>query len=185
LRAATRGHHDRIDRLMDLRSLGDPARYARVLQVFDAFLPGWEAAVLDALPRQWHGWLRARSRRPFLARDLQALGIPAQARPVQVAPLRSEAAAWGSLYVMEGSALGGQVITRALAAAGLKPEAGAAYFHGWGDSTGMMWRDFRQLLDRELQAPAALSRACESACQTFDLLSGLLEHALHERAPAA
>jgi heme oxygenase (biliverdin-IX-beta and delta-forming) len=185
LRAATRGPHDRIDRLMDLRRLCEPSRYARVLQVFDAFLPAWETAVLDALPRQWHGWLRARSRRPFLARDLQALGIATHARRLELAPLRSEAAAWGSLYVIEGSALGGQVITRALAAEGLRPEAGAAYFHGWGDSTGGMWRDFRQLLDRELQEPAALSQACESACQTFETLSGLLEQALHERAPAA
>lgn len=170
---------------MDLRRLGEPARYARVLQVFDAFLPPWESAVADALPRQWHGWLRARSRRPFLARDMRALGIATQAESSQVPSLRSEAAAWGSLYVIEGSALGGQAVTRALADAGLKPEAGAAYFHGWGDCTGGMWRDFRQLLERELRAPAALSQACESACQTFDILAGLLEQALHERAAAA
>ena len=185
LRAATRGHHDRIDRLMDLRRLGERTRYASVLQVFDRFLPAWEAAVLAALPTVRHPWLQARTRRHFVARDLQALGIAASARSVHVAPMVTEAAAWGSLYVMEGSALGGQVITRALAAHGLRPDTGAAYFHGWGESTGAMWREFREQLQRELETPEALSLACASACATFDSLAGLLEDALHERTAAA
>ena len=185
LRAATRGHHDRLDRLMDLRRLGERTRYASVLQVFDRFLPAWESAVLAALPAVRHPWLQARTRRHFVARDLQALGIAASARSVQVAPMATEAAAWGSLYVMEGSALGGQVVTRALAAHGLRPETGAAYFHGWGESTGAMWREFREHLERELETPEALSHACTSACATFDSLAGLLEDALHERTAAA
>lgn len=170
---------------MDLRCLAEPRRYARVLQVFGAFLPAWESAVCAALPPRWHAWLRSRSRRDFLARDLHALGIAVPARSVALPPMAGEAAAWGSLYVMEGSALGGQVITRALSAQGLRPEAGAAYFHGWGDATGGMWRDFRRLLERELRQPEGLPQACESACATFDALSELLEHALHERTPAA
>ena len=185
LRAATRSHHDRLDRLMDLRRLGEHDRYTHVLQVFDGFLPAWEAAVLAALPSRWHDWLSSRSRRPFLARDLQALGAAGTPAAARVAPLGSEAAAWGSLYVLEGSALGGQVITRALAARGWQPDNGAAYFHGWGGSTGAMWREFRHLLESELRAPDSLSLACASACQTFDTLTGLLEHALHERSPAA
>jgi heme oxygenase len=178
LRAATRGRHDRLDRLMDLRRLGERPRYIRVLQAFDAFLPAWEDAVLAALPPPWHGWLQQRSRRPFLSRDLQALATSPSPCPVAFAPLAGAAAAWGSLYVIEGSALGGQVITRALAAHGLHPEAGAAYFHGWGDATGAMWREFRQLLERELHAPEALAAACDSACHTFDTLTGLMEEAL-------
>jgi heme oxygenase len=185
LRAATRGHHERIDHLMDLRRLAERTHYVRVLQVFHDFLPAWEGAVLPALPKPWHGWLQARSRRPFLERDLHALGVAARARPVHMEPFATEAAAWGSVYVLEGSALGGQMITRALAAEGLRPDAGAAYFHGWGESTGAMWREFRALLDSELQAPAALAQACEGAAHTFDTLSGLLEQALHERTPAA
>lgn len=185
LRAATRGHHDRLDRLMDLRRLGERSRYGRVLQVFDRFLPAWESAVLAALPAVRHPWLQARTRRHFVARDLQALGIKASARPLHIAPMATEAAAWGSLYVMEGSALGGQVITRALAAHGLRPETGAAYFHGWGEATGAMWREFREQLERELETPAALLLACAGACATFDSLAGLLEDALHERPAAA
>lgn len=178
LRAATRDHHLRLDRLLDLRRLGDAARYATMLQAFDGFLPAWEAAVAAGLPAARQPWLQARSRRHFVARDLQVLGIAASTRSVQLKPIASEAAAWGSLYVMEGSALGGQVITRSLAAHGLRPDTGAAYFHGWGESTGAMWREFRQLLEQELATPAALSLACASACATFDDVSALLKGAL-------
>ncbi|HEY0824078.1 MAG TPA: hypothetical protein VGD76_09855, partial [Ramlibacter sp.] len=48
LRRATRAHHARIDALMDLRRMRDRARYGRVLQVFDAFLRGWEPAAAAA-----------------------------------------------------------------------------------------------------------------------------------------
>jgi heme oxygenase len=183
LRAATRLHHEHIDALMDLPRLHASGRYGAVLQAFDAFLAGWEPAVEAVLPQR-RAWLRARSRRPFLQQDLRWLGLP-NPRAAPPPPLRSQACAWGSLYVIEGSALGGQVIVRSLAAAGLQPGAGAAYFQGWGDTTGGMWREFRLLLDAQLAEAAAVAQACEAAQLTFQTLSLLLETALHERTPAA
>ncbi|RYF17664.1 MAG: heme oxygenase [Comamonadaceae bacterium] len=185
LRAATRAHHQRIDRLMDLRRMRDPGHYAGVLRVFDAFLAAWEPAVAAALPPQWHAWLDARSRRPFLERDLAVLGIAPADADARVPSLSSAAAAWGSVYVMEGSALGGQFITRSLAEAGLFPHRGAAYFHGWGERTASMWRDCRTTLEEQLADPRALADACDAACRTFDTLSNLLESALHERTAVA
>lgn len=184
LRRATRAQHGRIDALMNLRRMQDREHYARVLQVFDAFLGAWEPAAAEALGPRWHPWLRDRSRRPFLRQDLRHLGVPA-AQPARIPPLTGAAAAWGSIYVMEGSALGGQFITRSLAQAGLFPGAGAAYFHGWGEATAARWREARAVLAAELAAPAALAVACDAACQTFDTLSGLLEDCLHERAALA
>lgn len=169
---------------MDLRRLQEPGHYARVLQVLDAFLAGWEPAVAAALPARWQEWLQARSRRGFLRHDLQYLGIAPRA-PARMVPLTDRAAAWGSIYVMEGSALGGQFISRSLAHAGLHPAGGACYFNGWGDATAGMWREVRQLLVAELDSPAAVAQACESARQTFDKLSAILESSLHERTPAA
>jgi heme oxygenase (biliverdin-IX-beta and delta-forming) len=184
LRAATRDHHARIDRLVDLRRMRDRRHYADVLQVFDAFLAAWEPALAAALPARWHDWLRARSRRRFLAQDLRALGIGPATFAASVPPLPTEAAAWGSLYVLEGSALGGQVITRSLAEAGLHPHNGTAYFHGWGEATPAMWREFRAVLEAQLAGAGAVDDACEAARRTFDTLSHLLESALHERTSA-
>lgn len=181
LRAATHARHARIDALMDLPRLGAPERYPRVLQVFDAFLGPWEDAVAAALPAARRPWLRQRSRRAFLRQDLRFLRLPPLAGDLPGLPLQTPAAAWGSLYVIEGSALGGQAIARSLARGGLGPETGAAYFHGWGAATGRMWREFLFLLDAELARPADIAAACAAACLTFDALSALLESHLHER----
>lgn len=184
LRGATRAHHDRVDRLVDLQRLQDPTHYACVLQVLDAFLAGWEPAVSAALPSPWQEWLRVRSRRPFLQSDLHQLGLRARA-PARIAAFADAPAAWGSIYVMEGSALGGQFISRALARTGITPARGGAYFHGWGEATGGMWREVRTLLATQLESPEALERACDAARATFDALSHLLEESLNERAAAA
>jgi heme oxygenase len=177
--------HDRLDRLIDLRRLRDAHRYGRVLQAMDGFHDAWEACVTAALPPAWHLWVRQRSRRPFLQQDLRALGLDA-GPPLHALPLLpTAAAAWGSVYVMEGATLGGQVITRSLADAGLRPDRGAAYFHGWGNATGAMWREVRLLLEQQLAEPDPLAQACAGACATFDSLALHLETALHERPPLA
>jgi heme oxygenase (biliverdin-IX-beta and delta-forming) len=184
LRTATHAHHERVDALMNLSRMHEREHYVRLLRVLDAFLAGWEPAVLAVLPARWHAWLRARSRRAFLRQDLHQLDVvPAPA--ARFGPLPDAAAAWGSIYVMEGSALGGQVIARTLARVGLDPSHGAAYFHGWGDATGAMWREVRELLASELQTLAALDQACHAARQTFDGLSRLLETFPHERTATA
>jgi heme oxygenase len=183
LRHATRAHHDRIDRLMDLPRMGERAHYGRVLQVLAEFLSAWEPAVSAALPGPWRPWLQARSRRPFLQHDLHRLHLSTPA-PATLPPFARDAA-WGSVYVMEGSALGGQFIVRRLAEAGLHPGSGAAYFHGWGVATAGLWRETRGVLATQLADPAALAQACEGARSTFDTLSRLLENTVHERTAAA
>lgn len=185
LRAATRSHHERVDRLIDLPRLRERAHYARVLQVLDAFLGTWETRAGAALPAAWQGWLQLRSRRPFLQQDLRVLGVAALPPPPALPALASAAAAWGSIYVIEGSALGGQLVSRSLAQAGLHPHSGAAYFHGWGEATGRMWSEARAVLDLELAEPERLAQACHAARATFDALSHLLETLPHERAAAA
>lgn len=185
LRAATRSHHDRVDRLVDLARLRERAHYARVLQALDGFLGPWEDCVLTALPAAWHGWLRQRSRRAFLAQDLRSLGVAPLAAARGMLPLRDSAAAWGSVYVLEGSALGGQVIARSLVHAGFGPGGATAYFHGWGGATGRMWAEVRALLEGELATRERLAHACEAACLTFDALAHQLETVLHERASLA
>jgi heme oxygenase (biliverdin-IX-beta and delta-forming) len=183
LRRATRAQHDRIDGLMALHRMCDAAHYARVLRVFAPFLAGWEPSVAAALP-DWQGWLRARSRRAFLQQDLQHLAL--QAPPPADWPGFADAAcAWGSLYVVEGSALGGQFIARSLAQAGLHADSGAAYFNGWGPATGRLWRQTRDVLNAQLASPSALELASAGACMTFEFLSQMLERLSHERTALA
>ena len=70
------------------------------------------------------------------------------------------------MYVMEGSTLGGQVITRQLAQAGI---AGRSYFTGYAEQTGPMWKRFCQLLTEEA-TDTNQAEIVESASLTFQKL---------------
>ncbi len=176
LRAATRPQHDRIEQLLALQAPMPLRRYAAIVLGFQHFLTGWEQELVDALPARLHGWLAARSRRGFVAQDVEFL---AAALPVDVMPAAARclpapclAAAFGALYVIEGSALGGQVITPWLQRdLGLTPGRGASYFHGFGERTGAMWKEFRELAQAEVgDAPADRALAVRAAEQTFEAL---------------
>lgn len=181
LRVATRTQHDRIEQLLALAAPMPPARYVAILQGFQRFLTAWEAELRDAMPTRLQGWLAARSRLGFVAQDLAFFGADEPAPPAHVVPRclpdDGVAAAFGSLYVIEGSALGGQVITPRLERdLGLVPGGGASYFHGFGDRTGGMWREFRLLAEQEIGTdPARRREACRSAEQTFQALIATFE----------
>ena len=169
LRAATRPAHDRLEAEMGLVDEGlDLAAYRRRLERFHGFWQGWQPAVAVLLGDE--EFLAPRRRLHLLAADLFSLGLPPEAiatLPACPPPdLGSAAAAMGSLYVMEGSTLGGRVILRHVEAH--LDGAGCSYFTGYGNNTGMMWRSFVARLD---QWPAAeAERIVIGATATFEHL---------------
>jgi heme oxygenase len=184
LRQATAGRHATIESLLRLRQAFGLAHYARVLRGFGAFLGAWEPAMAHALPARLHPWFTSGRRLVLLQQDLAALGL-AQPAPAHgaVPALSGLPEALGSLYVLEGSALGGRFIAahvrRHLA---LTPTHGAAYFHGCGAGTAARWREFQLLLAAELDGDAAgVQRAARAAQRTFDGLLATFEDVLHER----
>lgn len=91
--------------------------------------------------------------------------------PIEDVPRpRSPAAAFGVLYVLEGSTLGARSLLPRLRRCGAIPAGvGTRYFEAYGTRTGEMWRTFCIALDGldSLQANRAL-RAAEA---TFEALS--------------
>ena len=187
LRQATAGHHARIESLIGLGGPFGRHHYGRVLQGFGAFLHGWEPAVARALPRPLLPWF-ARGRRAFLIdRDLAVLGLPMTGPGLAVVPaLADRAEALGSLYVMEGSALGGQLIAASLRhRLQIDADNGGAYFNGCGSGTAARWREYRQLAQSYLDEDArARAKAVDAAVRTFDALIATFEVLLDERAAA-
>jgi heme oxygenase len=90
--------------------------------------------------------------------------------------LQNAASALGSLYVMEGSTLGGRIIEKnLLLRLRLLPETGGSYFAGYGKRTGQMWRDF---LNRLATAPLTdVAQIKIGASATFDALTSWFANA--------
>ncbi|MEK8033567.1 biliverdin-producing heme oxygenase [Ideonella sp. DXS29W] len=179
LRSATRSHHDRIERLLALDQPLTLRRYAAIMVGFNAFLGAWERELRTALPPRLSDWFDARSRVRFAQDDLAYLGIPGAhaSPPATRIGVDGLPAAFGSMYVIEGSALGGQVIAPQLKRdLGLEAGRGASYFNGFGLHTGAMWRDFRQRAASEIGGqPVDLHAARRAASNTFEALIARFE----------
>lgn len=167
--------HAFLEGLVGLESPITLAHYQSVLRRFALFMPAWEDEIATILPPHLRGWFQPRRRAHLLAQDLNVLGcsgMPDASWPVP--RYRSRDEALGAIYVMEGSTLGGAVITRRLQAdLALTPVGGAAYFHGHGPNAGAMWKAFKALLDDELSSTIDRAAAVEGATRTFECLIAL------------
>jgi heme oxygenase len=187
LRAATASRHHAIESVLRLDQPLSLQRYGRVIGGFDWFLQHWEPRLLQRLPARLHDWFRSRCRRSLAQRDLRFLAPEALVTrpsfdPTAELSLPDLAAQFGSLYVMEGSALGGQVLARDLdQRLGLGMDRGSAYFHGFGAATGKGWREFRERLEQEVGSrPLDIAAACAAANATFDALTDAFRHVLDD-----
>lgn len=117
-----------------------------------------------------------RLKQPALEADLVALDLSdraALAGTADLPKLETVEDVYGCLYVIEGSTLGGQVISRSLREhLGIHPENGGAYFSGYGPLTGPRWKEFLARLaavaEREGVDQKAITR---SAVETFQSMN--------------
>lgn len=151
LRAETRPAHEALEDALDLdASLASREAYGHLLGRFYAFHAGWEPVLAQIIADP--AFFQPRRKLRLLAADLRYLGltvgqIDAIAPHPPATPLNTPSQAYGALYVLEGSTLGGQLISRQVAARlGLGAEGGAQYYNAYGSAVGAMWRTFGQRL---------------------------------------
>lgn len=174
LRAATAAQHAQLDAGLPLaRDGATAADYREHLQV----LRGWLQACRPALEATCPG--DAALLLGWLAADLGADEGPARPGRTDWA---SPPAAWGVAYVVQGSQLGGQVLTRRLGDA-LAPQP-LHYLQGRGRDTGAHWQGFLRALHAALGDDArAIAAACDAAVQAFDQLQRAFDARFSEAAP--
>jgi heme oxygenase len=187
LRAETREVHQRLETELGLVD-GEltAARYRDVLARFHGFY-----AVLEPRLDRWHhahpviDW-PDRRKLPALAADLRSLGLSAE----QVAALPpcpsvprvdDVAAGLGTLYVVEGATLGGQLLVRELSP--VVPSASLAFFASYGPEVGRRWRHWRRVTDAWVGDDVARGDAVVAqATRTFETLRDWLAPVRRERA---
>lgn len=165
LREATRNLHQETEAGMDLMKADlMPSEYLFKLRVLQAWLSGLHQHEQSqtGFASHWNAELSLRLRR--IDSDLQR---PASRTAPAGLPTGLDAW-WGICYVLEGSMLGGQVITRHVQAR--VPEAPVQYFSGWGEQTGPRWRQFLAQLEAHSQA-ADLEAVCQGAIAAFRYLA--------------
>ena len=181
LRQATQSHHRQIEQNARLARLLQPdltfSEYQTILARMLGFLEPLEDAI-TASPEAFlfQADLGDRRKAPWLVQDLRSLGLDASriaAIPrvsLGVLPaVATQAEAAGVLYVLEGSTLGGQLISRHLERnLNIGPEQGGRFYAGYGQENGRMWSLFRQWLGSLRLDDQQLRQATSAAAQTFE-----------------
>ncbi|MBI1180092.1 MAG: biliverdin-producing heme oxygenase [Alphaproteobacteria bacterium] len=182
LRRATASSHAGLERALESSGLLSGPPGGALLERFYGFHAAWEPAMAAGLGDD--ALFEPRRRLALLEADLHDLGrTPAElARlPRCIAAAGLAAAPHGSLYVLEGATLGGQVIRRRLHARGTPCPR---YFNPYGAATGAMWSALKARLRgaTTMEGRAAMTAA---AVATFELLHDWLRPVLgeaHDRA---
>jgi heme oxygenase len=174
LKTRTSAWHARVERAFDLkRVVRDLDHYIWTIRCLRQAheLIRWEAERLD---RQT-GSGRLAMRLAWMDIDLAALGAASPPPPEMEWSLASSDHLLGALYVLNGSALGGQIILgRVCIGLGLSPRSGARYFRGDGRRTRTIWQAFLDELADIDPLSARGDRVEQGALQTFSLLHQLL-----------
>jgi heme oxygenase len=149
--------------------------YAHLLVKLFAIHSAFEnrLATVETLPF-WLPDISERWKLAFLKSDLAALSVPEPHMTFQDLPvISSVASAFGCLYVLEGSTLGGQIITRHLQSQlGMVAEDGRRFFAGYGARTGHYWKTFGDKLAAYSSASGpSHAEVIQSAIHTFHYFS--------------
>jgi heme oxygenase len=180
LRAVSAPQHKAVEAAAALpQSINTLADYAACLGRFLSIV----APLEDHLGSfdEWGGagvHLASRSRTQALQADLIALSINQdQIRRLHIPRPASFAAAFGALYVLEGSTLGGKLILKsATSRLGPAISGAAAFFGGHGENSGLMWIKFKNALDYFGRTrPEQQALVAEGAKQTFRHFASALE----------
>ena len=184
LKAETLPNHTRLEGsplLLPLARQGvDRGSYQRLLALFYGYFHPLEA-LIDRFPAV-HAFLPDYPRRrkaDWLLQDLQQVVPSSEYRiPLlcdNLPEINHDSQALGCLYVMEGSTLGGQYISRVLAhQLGLEASTGARFFNGYGAETAHHWKAFQRALVAFNEQRGEPDLIIEAANQTFEKLSGWL-----------
>lgn len=175
LRSDTRAAHQALEQHAFNHALTTDTLTTAVTAQFLAkmygFLQPYETALHAQAGAFGPAWqLPQRQRAHLILEDLQC---PAADLPLCPAmpPLATPVQLLGAMYVVEGSTLGGQLITRHLTRAGIPLRR---YFTGYGERTGLMWKSFCQLLTEASPAVAHPEELVAAASRTFQHLDAWL-----------
>lgn len=182
LRAATAECHKQLEQnnlsqALLSNNVNETIYGSYLIQLY-SFVKGFEQYVYPELDPHFLN-INNRKKAHFIEEDLNALGIP-----IDKDTLLKEAffrdtysdvyLAAGALYVLEGSTLGGQIIVKHLQKAMPPDFLNAAYFLGYQQRTGSMWKEFLQQFTALPQSTQQEQQIITGAFTTFKIIDNLL-----------
>lgn len=183
IKETTRTLHQDVEQLLlpQLRAIKNPGDYGSILKMFYGYFQPLENVIHQHITTAELPDIAQRRKAAALLHDLNEIGNGETAlQPCTDLPrLQNTAQAFGALYVMEGSTLGGKMIAKLLQknSALSTCENALRFFSGYGDDTGNKWKTFLEVLNRQ----GDTGDVVHGANETFFYLKRWMQHSFsHE-----
>lgn len=165
-----------LPRLQGLQNMND---YAQLLKIFYGYFKPVEDRIGTQLHLKDVPDLQQRRKADWILQDLTFSKSHTEhlRLATHLPQINNSIQAFGALYVLEGSTLGGRGITKML----LKnpvlqlQQTQVRFFNGYGADTGPRWMAFMAFLNQQDTTPAALEQMASSANETFTLFKNWIQ----------
>lgn len=156
-----------VSRMKATRSTTD---YVNLLQLFYGYFGGLEMHIAPYINSENLADYADRRKSAALADDIKALGgqPDEKASATDLPAINSAPQAFAALYVIEGSTLGGKIISKMMAQQlNITNGQGLKFFSGYGDATETMWNSFKTALNTQADTIANQTIVIDTANETF------------------
>ncbi|RYY49874.1 MAG: heme oxygenase [Chitinophagaceae bacterium] len=182
IREATATNHKKLEAQLFpfISAIESTAHYAKLLYAFYGYIKPVQEKVLDHIDPIVVPDIAGRRNADLIVKDLALLGYPT---PVEFSeslpPITDHPGAMGALYVLEGSTLGGKIISKTISEK-LGNTTPLNFFKGYGPETGPKWKDFTQQIEHPVNHAGA-ERLIQSAVETFGCFGTWFENYLFKK----
>jgi len=178
LRSETKSIHQALEKVLipGIKQANSPEAYAGILKTFYGYFKGMEP-ILDAqLSDKLVPAYSKRRKSNVILEDLKSMNMSGELAVANDLPeISTVPQALGALYVLEGSTLGGRVITKMLMQnLNLTDTKHLQFFSGYGDQTEMMWGSFLETLNNASNDQTE-DEIIQAAAETFSKFKTWIE----------
>ena len=169
IKQATQSAHEAVERLLlpKLTGISSLYDYGSILKMFYGFFHPLEEGIQRIITAGDLPDIKSRRTAYFLKEDLAAIGSASDTIPVcdSLPKITNKAEAFGAMYVMEGSSLGGRMIAKMLGKNEVVsiPSNALNFFSGYKEATGERWTLFLAALNSQQD----VETVTEAANETF------------------
>lgn len=156
-----------------IKNSSSVADYIRLLHIFYGFFSALENQIQPFIGPDLLPDISFRRKSDLLKADIISLGAKysEDLSHVSLPEIDNPMKAFGALYVMEGSTLGGVHIAAMLEKKLEIPQHSLRFFRGYGSQTASMWENFRTVLNGLPENEQHVCEIMTAADQTFNKFS--------------
>jgi heme oxygenase len=173
-------NHQQTEKILigKMKAMRSKLDYVALLNDFYGYFGGLEQQIERYVNTSNMTDYNDRRKTAAIAEDIEALGgiVPPIASGHELPEISNYLKALGALYVIEGSTLGGKIISKMVQQhLQLDGTAGLSFFSSYGDNTEQMWERFKDVLNHTPASPQEEEIITEAANQTFSKFKNWLE----------